>query len=398
MRFILALALVAGATADAIAGGGGNRKKGRVEARLYCMVPGVWTPKFAARVQEIDRSWGARCDVLRYFVDPTPAALPANVISVSMARVPGEPTCPDNKPCRHIWEKVWRSWLWVATHELHLAEWFAKVDDDTFLFPENLRWFVQHRRMDSAERHYFGQQLFHTPKPIISGVATFFSRATIKALGEVYSTMPRKPVLHGTKGHRAGYSCEDRAGATEEISTAICLFGVGITPTAVRDDSQKELVLIDSPDNMLLWKKLRWWYWQGKPEWVRDGADSLSDRPFAFHKYKGAGQLEYMNGVLYGDGKALRQYDHAVGRKSHCKGPKAKERCGNLTLTKRYLRQVRHRLLGRVGERAARQGASQAAAPAVVGGGTAPQRADLAARVTRLETLVAKLQAAQTRK
>ena len=29
---------------------------------------------------------------------------------------------------------------WVAEHELETAEWFTKVDDDTFLFPENLRW------------------------------------------------------------------------------------------------------------------------------------------------------------------------------------------------------------------------------------------------------------------
>ena len=64
---------------------------------------------------------------------------------------------------RNIWEKVWRAWLWVSMHELHLAEWFAKVDDDTFLFPENLRWFVQHRRLDSGTPLYFGQKLFHTP-------------------------------------------------------------------------------------------------------------------------------------------------------------------------------------------------------------------------------------------
>ena len=229
------------------------------------MVPGVWTPKFEARVREIDRTWGSRCDTLRYFVDPTHSRLPSNVVNVStMRRVPGEPMCPDNKPCRHIWEKVWRSWLWVAEHELHLADWFAKVDDDTFLFPENFRWFVQHRRLDPGATHYFGQKLFHTPKPIVSGVATFFSRATIRALGELYRKIPRNPVAHGAKGHRAGYKCEDRAGATEEISTAICLHSIGITATAIYDDERRELVLIDSPDNMLLWKKLKWWYWQAE--------------------------------------------------------------------------------------------------------------------------------------
>ena len=119
--------------------------------------------------------------------------------------------------------------------------------------------------------------------------------------------------------------------------------------------------------------------WQGKPEWVREADESLSDRPLAFHKYKAAGTLEYMNDVIYGDGRALRQYDHAVGRKSYCRGPKTRERCGNLTLTKRYLRQVRHRL---------RQGAPLQAAAASQAQGSG----DLAARVSRLEDLVSKLQ------
>ena len=43
--------------------------------------------------------------------------------------------CACRKPCKHIWEKVWRSWIWVNEHEINSADFFLKVDSDTFLFP-----------------------------------------------------------------------------------------------------------------------------------------------------------------------------------------------------------------------------------------------------------------------
>ena len=34
-------------------------------------------------------------------------------------------------PCKHIWEKVWRMFVWVAENEIELAEWFVKLDSDS---------------------------------------------------------------------------------------------------------------------------------------------------------------------------------------------------------------------------------------------------------------------------
>ena len=28
---------------------------------------------------------------------------------------------------KHIWEKMWRSWIWVADHKLTEYDWFLKV-------------------------------------------------------------------------------------------------------------------------------------------------------------------------------------------------------------------------------------------------------------------------------
>jgi hypothetical protein len=184
------------------------------------MVPAVWSPKFAKRREEIMATWGARVDVLRFFVDPTPRPLPSNVVNLTtMRRMLPKPACPRggprNGPCRHIWEKVWRAWLWVSKNEIHLAEWFAKVDDDTFVYPEQLRAHVRQQGWRADERHYFGAKLFHREHPLIAGAATFFSRATVSALGGVLATISPTPLDYGTVDnlHRFHLErCEDRAG------------------------------------------------------------------------------------------------------------------------------------------------------------------------------------------
>jgi hypothetical protein len=42
-------------------------------------------------------------------------------------------------------------------------EWFVKVDDDCFFFPENLRWYVQARGWSPLDAHYFGHKLYGGP-------------------------------------------------------------------------------------------------------------------------------------------------------------------------------------------------------------------------------------------
>ena len=34
---------------------------------------------------------------------------------------------------RNIWEKVWKMWYYIYINHINDAEWFLKIDDDTFL-------------------------------------------------------------------------------------------------------------------------------------------------------------------------------------------------------------------------------------------------------------------------
>ena len=38
--------------------------------RLYCMVPFIWNPKNMPVYHAIKSTWGQRCDILRFFIDP----------------------------------------------------------------------------------------------------------------------------------------------------------------------------------------------------------------------------------------------------------------------------------------------------------------------------------------
>ena len=45
-------------------------ERGKEQNRLYCMVPITYTPKKMRHMQAIAQTWGKRCDVIKFFVEP----------------------------------------------------------------------------------------------------------------------------------------------------------------------------------------------------------------------------------------------------------------------------------------------------------------------------------------
>lgn len=229
--------------------------------RVYCMVPFVYNKDFHTTIMQ---TWGRRCNVINFLTDSIvlkdqdtikfrgdlvigsdnnkrkknkndiddmwkpywefpPDSFPDNVIFLNMTR--SWSGCKDDKTgkpkiCRHIWEKMWRSWVYVAEHHLHDAEWFCKVDYDTFFFPENLQYYVRDvKKWDPInEYYYFGQLLAKNNPPLIAGAAACWSQKTLRDVAQVYRDMPK-----GSSGGARPGICEDRAKAAEEVTTATCL-------------------------------------------------------------------------------------------------------------------------------------------------------------------------------
>jgi hypothetical protein len=303
--------------------------------RLYCMIPFIWNPKIYSAIMN---TWGQRCDTIHFLTDAMvggeingdhisfeedssastrpywefpDGTFPPNVKFINMTR--SWEDCPsttnrrtgklEKKVCRHIWEKMWRSWIYVDQHHIHDAEWFCKVDYDTFFFPDNLRYYVHDVKQWNGinEYHYFGHVIQHRSRkdrPMVVGASACWSRKTLHDIAEVYRNMPKG----STKGERG--KCEDRAHATEEVTTSQCLKDhLNIDPEPARDEYQREYITIDKYPLVLGWNRTEqgeWWYWRGKPANAGQTENTIARRPIGIHKYKSADEILRLWEEFYG--------------------------------------------------------------------------------------------------
>ena len=196
----------------------------------------------------------------------------------------------------------WRSWVYVEENHLDSAEWFCKVDYDTFFFPDNVKHYVRHKKWNPfTEYHYFGHLIQHRQKgrePMIAGATACWSRKTLDDIADVYRKMPKD----GAKGERG--RCEDRAQATEEASTSLCLARhLNVTAYAARDDQVREHITVAKFDDVLTWNRTEqgeWWYWKGKPKDAGQMENTISRRPIGLHKYKSAPEIRGMEQIFFG--------------------------------------------------------------------------------------------------
>ena len=198
---------------------------------------------------------------------------------------------------------MWRSWVWVEENHLDRAEWFCKVDYDTFFFPENVKYFVhdQQRWDPLGEYHYFGHKINHRTKgrePMIAGATACWSMATLRDIATVYRDMPK-----GSSSGERG-KCEDRAQATEEASTSLCLArNLNVTAEPARDEELREYITIAKYKDVLTWNRTEqgeWWYWKGKPKGAGEMEDTIAVHPIGLHKYKQPEEIRDMNMQFFG--------------------------------------------------------------------------------------------------
>mmetsp|Transcript_5195 Transcript_5195/g.7950 ORF Transcript_5195/g.7950 Transcript_5195/m.7950 type:complete len:436 (+) Transcript_5195:441-1748(+) len=271
--------------------------------RVYCMLPSMYSENRFRLWKAVLKTWGPRCDVIKFFVDPSPDPIPstfsvpggmsADIVIVPMKRKSGG-MCSDNKPCRHIWEKVWRSWDWVAANDLDKAEWFFKIDDDTYFIPSNVRKFTRERNWNPDDPYYFGHQFYQTESwTLISGVCTGFSREAIRRLGKRFETIVHEygdrskfPDSHGI--------CVDRDGATEERVTSKCLMDMNVTADPTLEDGKRVYVIPLGIPFTLTYKRkptTTSWYWYLKPQSRGDENECCSVYAWGIHGYKSSRRM-----------------------------------------------------------------------------------------------------------
>jgi hypothetical protein len=328
--------------------------------RLYCMIPFIWTPSAFPAYHAIRSTWGKRCHITKFYIDPiigdntvgfynmtnpdevqkaqsqANLTLPNDVVILHSMQRPWH-TCSveDNeqsgKPignCRNIWEKIWRGWVYTvygstgshATPEMgqnengktdvYNAEWFAKVDADTYLFPDNLPRYVENKGWDYNDQHYFGHVLNHRISDrkvsIVAGAAVFFSRGTLLKAAETFNTMSMERGDQEDDG-----TCRDAYTGTEEVTTAVCIKDFVKADPAV-DDVGREHISLYEVDLILEYNRTQqgeWWFWEKKKKVpCHDNPnDCLAHLPLAFHHLKNAEDLVAMENEFYSDDAAGRK-------------------------------------------------------------------------------------------
>jgi len=290
--------------------------------RVYCMVPTIYAQHRFERIEGVLNTWAKRCDVVKLFIDPPeegqtfPKYYPPRRIGnlrVEMVQVPlvrkNDPMSADKKylkkscgdpghpePCRHIWEKVWRSWVYIADHDLNKAEWFFKIDDDTYFFPEFLKLHFLFNKWDPEEGRYFGHVSYQAKKPFVNGAMVGLSRKALALVAPVYKTMPNE---YGPRSKFEHNRCVDRDGASQETVEAICLNALGIKATTLEDRfGMQKVNVFRISDGMWLRKRkgTTSWYWFNKPH----TSICCSEIPAAFHWYKKPKHLYKLEQILYG--------------------------------------------------------------------------------------------------
>lgn len=253
--------------------------------RITCLVPTVW-PKQIKLLKSLAATWGALCDHL-YFVISADNNPPATIEGVETIIVKMKRSGSGDVGQRNIWEKMWRLWYLLGTSEKLLAEaeWFAKIDDDSFLSVTNFKGFS--RYLDPEEAYYIGHTVpWRWSKHNIvfnSGTCYALSRAVIKRVVPIFHDFPK------FQAPRAPLQCVDREGAGEDPAMSVCLRSIGINPLNTLDENLRNRFLIfRDTDHELMWRDTSreeaTWYWKYRPKYM--GLGCCSEYLISAHNFK----------------------------------------------------------------------------------------------------------------
>ena len=279
--------------------------------RIMCLVPTTWHPDDYGRWPAVMATWGGGCDALRLLVDaaevPPPGAREAFekwLAGQRAARRGGARLAPLDirvlrlrlsapDSWRNLWEKVRLGWLAVAGESAAAergrgAEWFVKLDLDSFFSPRNLRRLVRGGGgggdgLDPAGCHYLGRALHGacaaTSVAHNSGAGYVLSAGALAAVAPLLARADAAQVVAGS-GSGGGAadaelwdgSCEGApAGVGEDVAMSACLRDAGVFAAATTRDAGG---------------RQRFFTHSRAFEAAHHGAAALSPDAVLFHDYK----------------------------------------------------------------------------------------------------------------
>lgn len=230
-----------------------------IKVRVLCWV--MTSPSnLQSKAKHVFATWGKRCSKILFMSSETDSSgsLPVVNLSVSEGR--------DN-----LWAKTKEAFKYVFDHHISDYDWFAKLDDDTYLVVENLRYFLQDK--DPNKPLYFGRRFKpYVDQGYMSGGAGYvLSKEAVRRFAE--------------KAVKDTEHCRGDAGGAEDLEMGKCLQAVGVEAADTRDELGRERFHPFVPEHHLIPGILPadMWYWGYNYYPAKQGPDCCSDYAISFH-------------------------------------------------------------------------------------------------------------------
>lgn len=188
--------------------------------RILCMVF-TYPHKYEQVVGTIRKTWARHCNKLIVFSTQMPRNQNfGDVYTVALNVSEGY---------KHLWGKTKAAFRHVYTHHLHEADWFYKIDDDTYAIIDNMRYMLYAHSADQPI--YFGcsfQSDNREPIYMSGGSGYVLSRAAVRCLVE-----------NGIDNNL----CNRKSTGAEDYELGRCLNKLNVVAGDSRDDFQRHRFL-----------------------------------------------------------------------------------------------------------------------------------------------------------
>jgi glycoprotein-N-acetylgalactosamine 3-beta-galactosyltransferase len=191
----------------------------------------------------VKKTWAKRCNTLVFISSTTNTSFPTIGLDVPEGR-------------EHLTGKTMQAFRYVYEHHKDDADWFMKVDDDTYVILENLRYFL--RDYKSSDPIYFG----HHFKTIVK--QGYYSG------GAGYVLSKEALTRFANKGRNSKICRQD--GGMEDVEIGICMENLGVKTVNSSDALGRSRFHCFNPETHLFGEYPDWYY-----QYDANGAKKVQD-------------------------------------------------------------------------------------------------------------------------
>lgn len=256
--------------------------------------------KYIRDVYNIEATWGKQCQNRRYFfkINELKPYMKTRISNKNIV------VLPDNSSVttQDLWSKVLSMWYHIYQYETKYNV-FIKVDTDTFVLHENLKYYLQ--QYDLMLPLYLGHSVEHNSDllPYASGGMYIITKTSLQKFGKIANS----------------YACPNDHGP-EDVKFSNCLRNVQIFPKTILDKFEKETIMILPLQDHLKLNKIssirlqkHTWYFNKNVQ-KNYKKNCCSTHPIAFHWLKRWNNFHDLYNYFYLHDESSLQNFHPIVR------------------------------------------------------------------------------------